>query len=238
MKFQDLKKNDIIFCESQNSRVIRLGNFINKSTWKGYDIFSKQEIIVTNKDKFKLVNETKKPNIIKMSHLIESKSSTDTLTEKEVFIVEFFIEELGYEKINTIVDDYMDGDIKVDIPNVREIKNYLNLHHIDSDIFIQYLICAKENEGNKINTSTKIKRVQLYYVSGTQNSYVPRYDDVSFTFYSLNDEHAELVKDSITNNPWTVSFDYGGADFGDPDSFYFSDFELEGSVSDNEIVID
>lgn len=237
MKFQELKKNDIIFCESQNSRVIRLGNFMNKSTWKGYDIFSKQEIIVTNKDKFKLVNETKKPNIIKMSHLIESKSSIDTLTEKEVFIVEFFIEELGYKKINTIVDDYMDGDIDVIIPNVSEIKNYLHLHHIDSRIFIQYLICAKENEGNKINTSTKIQRVQLYTVFGTQYSFVTRYDYVSATFYSLNDEHAELVKKSIKGNPWTVPFNYGDVDYGDAESFDFSDFELEGSVSDNGVVI-
>lgn len=238
MKFQNLKKNDIIFCESQNSRVIRLGSLINESSWKGYDIFSKQEMIITNQDKFKLVNETKKPNIIKMTQLIESKSSKSTLTEKEVFIVEFFIEELGYEQISSIVDDYLEGDIEVGIPKIKELKNYLNLHHLDSEIFIQYLVCATENEGKEINTNTKIQRVKRYEVTGVQNSVVSRFDDVSWTFYALNEEHAKLVEQLIQDSPFKFPPQYVDVDFGDSDFIDFGNFEFVGDTNHPEKVID
>lgn len=241
MKFQNLKKNDIIFCETQNSRVIRLGNLINENSWLGRDVFSKQEMIVTNQDKFKLVNETRKPNTIKMSRLLESNSDTNTLTEKEVFIVNFFIDELGHDEISNLVESHREGNPDIKIPNILELRNYLNISNysnIEDGMFIQYLICANDNIGNEINTNTKIKRVKKYTLNTTEISNVTRYDYIYYNFFAEDDETARKIQSSIKDNPFRYNYEYSDADYGDSDHDGFTDWSLEetGHISKDFVI--
>ncbi len=55
MRYQNLRKNDVLFCESKSSRVLKLVEKIDGS-WVGRDIFTNQNFQLNNTDQFKLVN--------------------------------------------------------------------------------------------------------------------------------------------------------------------------------------
>ena len=84
MSFGSLRKNDVLFCESKGSRVVKLVES-NNNVWIGRDMFSGQNIEITESDTFKLVNKQRKTKPMSMVSLLESESSSrPTLTEKEV----------------------------------------------------------------------------------------------------------------------------------------------------------
>jgi len=88
MRYQNLRKNDVLFCESKGSRVLKLVEKIDGS-WVGRDIFTNQNFQLNNTDQFKLVNRERKVKPLSLVSLVESTTGPSTLTEKEVFIVDY-----------------------------------------------------------------------------------------------------------------------------------------------------
>ena len=88
MSFSSLKKNDVIFCESKNSRVLKLIEKVDGS-WIGRDIFTNQSYELNSNDQFKLVNRERRVKPLSLTSLVESTDGPSTLTEKEVFIVDY-----------------------------------------------------------------------------------------------------------------------------------------------------
>ncbi len=59
MRYENLKKNDVLFCESKGSRVLKLVEKVEGS-WVGRDIFTNQNFELNNTDHSKLVNRDTK----------------------------------------------------------------------------------------------------------------------------------------------------------------------------------
>ena len=123
MSFSSLKKNDVIFCESKNSRVIKLISK-DENKWRGKDIFTNEGFEITSQDNFKVVTRERKTRPISMVNLFESESEPSTLTEKEVMIVEYIKEEMDPTDLNRIERKYLDNNL-VDFKELDGVANFL-----------------------------------------------------------------------------------------------------------------
>ena len=135
MSFGSLRKNDVLFCESKGSRVVKLVES-NNNVWIGRDMFSGQSIEITENDTFKLVNKQRKTKPMSMVSLLESESSSrPTLTEKEVFIVEFFLDNYSQEELSQLSESYYNGDYLKghSISVLKSLKRYLNIGNRGAD---------------------------------------------------------------------------------------------------------
>ena len=164
MSFSSLKKNDVIFCESKNSRVIKLISK-DENKWSGKDIFTNEGFEITSQDNFKVVTRERKSRPISMVNLFESEGVPSTLTEKEVMIVEYIQEEMDPSNLNRLERKYLDNNLS-DLRELEVVANFLKYLGVETryapDELLCYALCAIQNEGKEISTSTPITRFYRY----------------------------------------------------------------------------
>lgn len=228
MNFSNLKRNDVIFCESKGSRVIKLTEQ-NENLWVGKDLFTNQHFEISSTDSFKLVNRAKKTKPLSLLSLVESENPSSTLTEKEVIIVDYLIETYSHEEMNKLIGDYKEA-INVQYPNsiniFKSISNYLNLKKgINYSEMFQYLICASENIGKPITTSTTITRFLQYTLSFMEHRLQHEYISYTIDFSALNQEDAEKISEVMQNdNIWDYDPESHDSEYGDSDVIDVYDF--------------
>jgi len=218
MRYQNLRKNDVLFCESKGSRVLKLVEKIDGS-WIGKDIFTNQNFQLKNTDQFKLVNRERKVKPLSLLSLVESKNGPSTLTEKEVFIVDYIMDNYSPDELEDIKNNFQDGEINTKIPHFNSLLRYLNLPggHSESSFF-QYILCAYENIGKTITSSTPITRLNEYEFRWTEERLQTEYTTYTLEFYAANDEDAEKIskylrEDFWSHNPESEDSDYGDSQF-------------------------
>lgn len=219
MRYENLKKNDVLFCESKGSRVLKLVEKV-KGSWVGRDIFTNQNFELNNTDQFKLVNRNTKVKPLSLLKLIESKNGPSTLTEKEVFIVDYIMDNYDPDEIQELKNSYDDGEhMDTKIPHFKSLLRYLNLPGgYDDASFFQYILCAYENMGKTITSSTPIKRFKEYRFNWTEERIQTEFNTYYISYYAANAEDAEkiskhLQEDFWSYNPESYDTDYGDSDF-------------------------
>lgn len=216
MRYENLKKNDVLFCESKGSRVLKLVDKVDGS-WLGRDIFTNENFELNNTDQFKLVNRERKVKPLSLLKLIESKNGPSTLTEKEVFIVDYIMDNYSPDELQDLKDSYDDGKhIDNKIPHFNSLLRYLNLPGGYSEAsFFQYIICAYENIGKTITSSTPIKRFKEYRFDWTEERLQTEYNTYYIEFYAANLEDANKISEHLKENFWSYSPDAYDTDYGD-----------------------
>ena len=219
MRYENLKKNDVLFCESKGSRVLKLVEKVEGS-WVGRDIFTNQNFELNNTDQFKLVNRDTKVKPLSLLKLIESKNGPSTLTENEVFVVDYIMDNYSPDELQELKNSYDDGEhMDIKIAHFSSLLRYLNLPSGHSDsLFFQYILCAYENMGKTITSSTPIKRLKEYKFEWTEERKQTELNTYYIEFYAMNDEDAEkisihLKEDFWNYNPETYDTDYGDSEF-------------------------
>lgn len=216
MRYENLKKNDVLFCESKGSRVLKLVDKVDGS-WLGRDIFTNENFELTNTDQFKLVNRERKVKPLSLLKLIESKNGPSTLTEKEVFIVDYIMDNYNPDELKELKDSYDDGEhMGTKIPYFNSLLRYLNLPGGYSDAsFFQYVICAYENIGKTITSSTPIKRFKEYRFTWTEEREQTEYSTYYLEFYAANEEDANKISKHLQDDFWSYNPDAYDTDYGD-----------------------
>ena len=216
MRYQNLRKNDVLFCESKGSRVLKLVEKIDGS-WVGRDIFTNQNFQLNNTDQFKLVNRERKVKPLSLVSLVESTNGPSTLTEKEVFIVDYILDNYDPDKLQEAKDSYNNfTHMDIKMPHFNSLLRYLNLPggHTESSFF-QYILCAYENMGKTITTSTPITRLFQYECRWTEERLQTEYTTYTIDFYASNDELADKISEDLRINFWSHDPQAEDTDYGD-----------------------
>jgi len=216
MRYENLKKNDVLFCESKGSRVLKLVDKVDGS-WLGRDIFTNENFELTNTDQFKLVNRERKVKPLSLLKLIESKNGPSTLTEKEMFIVDYIMDNYSPDELKELKDSYDDGEhMSTKIPYFTSLLRYLNLPGGYSDAsFFQYVLCAYENIGKTITSSTPIQRFKEYRFTWTEEREQTEYSTYYLEFYAANEEDANKISKHLQDDFWSYNPDAYDTDYGD-----------------------
>jgi hypothetical protein len=218
MRYQNLRKNDVLFCESKGSRVLKLVEKIDGS-WISKDIFTNQNFQLNNTDQFKLVNRDRKVKPLSLVSLVESTNGPSTLTEKEVFIVDYILDNYSSDELQDLKYNYDDGKFENKIPYFKSLLRYLNLPGgYTEGSFFQYVLCAYDNMGKTITTSTPITRLFEYECRWTEESLQTQYTIYTIDFYASNDEVAEKISNELREDFWShdpqdQDIDYGDSQF-------------------------
>jgi hypothetical protein len=216
MRYQNLRKNDVLFCESKGSRVLKLVEKIDGS-WVGRDVFTNQNFQLNNTDQFKLVNRERKVKPLSLVSLVESTNGPSTLTEKEVFIVDYIMDNYDPDELKDFKESY-DNFTHMDtkISHFSSLLRYLNLPggHTESSFF-QYILCAYENMGKTITTSTPITRLFPYECRWTEERLQTEYTTYTIDFYASNDELADKISEDLRINFWEHDPQAEDSDYGD-----------------------
>lgn len=238
MRYENLKKNDVLFCESKGSRVLKLVDKVDGS-WLGRDIFTNENFELTNTDQFKLVNRERKVKPLSLLKLIESKNGPSTLTEKEVFIVDYIMDNYNPDELKELKDSYDDGEhMSTKIPYFNSLLRYLNLPGGYSDAsFFQYVLCAYENIGKTITSSTPIQRFKEYRFNWTEEREQTEYNTYYIEFYAANEEDAKKISKHLQDDFWSYSPDSYDTDYGDSEFIRMLDAETK-LEDDRPFVID
>ena len=231
MSFNNLKKNDIIFSESKGSRVFKL---ISKEEthWVVGDMFTKKIDTITESDTFKIVKTENKQKPISLLNLFENNkiSTRPTLTEKEVFLVEELKDSYEESELHDIIESYENGDLERGYNILRSDLKIINAtlkSTYDNFGLIQYVYCAIENYDKEINTSTPIKRFELFSFSTIEISDERKYQNWTLLVPALNKDMMIKMQEGIMNDFWRWDPDAGWADYGDTDSLGFEDSQIE-----------
>lgn len=243
MSFGSLKKNDVLFCESKGSRVVTLIEN-NNNVWIGRDMFSGQNIEITRNDSFKLVNKQRKSRPLSMVSLLESENSVrPTLTEKEVFIVEYFLDNYSQEELSQISESYYSGDYIKNNPisDIKSLKRYLNIDvKRNDDVYMEYGLCANDNYGEEISTSTPISRFKEYRFSMVEEREQIEWASWYFDFDAgMNDGEVidEFVKE-FEKDFWSYDPDHEDTDYGDSTTLGLSDPEVRTTWRSTPFIIE
>lgn len=243
MSFRNLKKNDIVFCES-NSRVLKLVEKQN-GAWNTQDLFSKQPIKLSSNQPFKLVETHKKVSKpMSMLKLMEHDEGVpSTLTEKEVFIVDYLLSDVDQSLLHQAerVFRKMESsrDMSTVISNIfSPIVRYMSLGKFTNDArYFQYVFCALENlDGSEINTSTRIERLSTFQYEKVEIRKQIEY--VSWSIDNIPSFSEEDLRDNLStidDNFWNWSPDSRDSDYGDSDTLGWEDEKL--SLEDGPLVI-
>ena len=243
MSFRNLKKNDIVFCES-NSRVLKLVEKQN-GVWNTQDLFSKQPIKLSSNQPFKLVETHKKVSKpMSMLKLMEQDEGVPTtLTEKEVFLVDYLLNDVDQSLLHQAerVFRKMESlrDMTTVIGNIfSPIVRYMSLGRFTNDVrYFQYVFCALENlDGSEINTSTRIERLSSFKYEKVEIRKQIEY--VSWTVDNIPSFNEEDLRDNLStidDNFWNWSPDSNDTDYGDSDTIGWEDEKL--SLDDGPLVI-
>ena len=234
MSFRNLKKNDIVFCES-NSRVLKLVEKEN-GVWNTQDLFSKQPIKLSSNQSFKLVETYKKVSKpISMLRLLEEEEGTpSTLTEKEVLIIEFLLNDVDQSLLHKAQRIFSRKEGTRDLNNITRdiftpIVRYMSLNRLSSDSrLLQYVFCALENlDGSEINTSTRIERLSSFRYDRTEVRKQIEYVNWSIdNIPSFSEEDLRDDLEYINDNFWNWSPDSHDSDYGDSDTLGWEDEQL------------
>lgn len=243
MSFRNLKKNDIVFCES-NSRVLKLVEKQN-GVWNTQDLFSKQPIKLSSNQPFKLVETHKKVSKpMSMLKLMEHDEGVpSTLTEKEVFIVDYLLSDVDQSLLHQAERVFRKMESSRDMITVisnifSPIVRYMSLGKFTNDArYFQYVFCALENlDGSEINTSTRIERLSTFQYEKVEIRKQIEY--VSWSVDNIPSFSEEDLRDNLStidDNFWNWSPDSRDSDYGDSDTLGWEDEKL--SLEDGPLVI-
>lgn len=243
MSFRNLKKNDIVFCES-NSRVLKLVEKQN-GVWNTQDLFSKQPIKLSSNQPFKLVETHKKVSKpMSMLKLMEHDEGVpSTLTEKEVFIVDYLLSDVDQSLLHQAERVFRKMESSRDMITVisnifSPIVRYMSLGKFTNDArYFQYVFCALENlDGSEINTSTRIERLSTFQYEKVEIRKQIEY--VSWSIDNIPSFSEEDLRDNLStidDNFWNWSPDSRDSDYGDSDTLGWEDEKL--SLEDGPLVI-
>lgn len=229
MSFSSLKKNDVIFCESKNSRVIKLISK-DENKWRGNDIFTNEGFEITSQDNFKVVTRERKTRPISMVNLFESEGVPSTLTEKEVMIVEYIQEEMDPSNLNRLERKYLDNNLS-DLRELEMVANFLKYLGVETryapDELLCYALCAIENEGKEISTSTPIKRFYRYDLRRWEIREQVEYTSWAIEFCAEdNSEKLDEIKEHIEDHFWDYNPDSMDSDYGDSEHIGWEDTSI------------
>ena len=240
MDYKNLKENDVVFCESKKSRVLKLVS--QKSNgWLCEDIFTKQSHIINEKDNLRLVNTSRKVKPISLRKLFEEENSNDTLTEREVYIVEYIIDNYSLDTLKEIESAIEDGQIlNVNYKNLNSFLRYLAINkEFAAGELSQYFLCALNNYGSEINQSTKIDRFIPYKISFVEISNQARYDYCGIEVYGPNTEsYSKTIREYFIRNigEYVSLLEYNDMDYGDTFGSKFNYEDLDSEPSDEFIL--
>jgi hypothetical protein len=229
MSFSSLKKNDVIFCESKNSRVIKLISK-DENKWRGNDIFTNEGFEITSQDNFKVVTRERKTRPISMVNLFESEGVPSTLTEKEVMIVEYIQEEMDPSNLNRLERKYLDNNLS-DLRELNMVADFLKYLGVETryaaDELLCYALCAIENEGKEISTSTPIKRFYRYDLRRWEIREQVEYTSWAIEFcVEENSEKLDEIKEHIEDHFWDYNPDSMDSDYGDSEHIGWEDTSI------------
>lgn len=227
MIFENLTKNDVLFCESKGSKVLKLIEKVGE-TWIGRDIFSNQNFELTNSDQFKLVNRNRKVTPLSLVKLFESKDSQTTLTEKEVLIVDYIKDNYDPDELEEMRISYKNGTIgKSNLLDFQSMRRYLNLTSgYSQDNLIQYVYCAIENINKTITTSTQIKRFQEFTFYWNEETIVTEFTTYRVGFSAIDRSDAEKIIEVIKDDFWSYDPESTDSDYGDREFVKMSNPEI------------
>jgi hypothetical protein len=157
-----------------------------------------------------------------------------TLTEKEVFIVEYLLTEIDETILNRIETafDTLDPYGFDNLHNIfKPILVYLGGKHLNSDKrLIQYVLCANNNRGKEINTNTQIKRLKKlrFSVWSIEKQIVYNKFVLDNIPISSDDEQSD-VYEKIMDDFWRWNPDSHDSDYGDSEMLGFEDAEFDTS---------
>lgn len=243
MNFKNLKKNDIIFCES-NSRVLKLVEKQN-GIWKTQDLFSNQPVKLTSNQRFKLVETHRKiQKPISMLRLLEQEDDVpSTLTEKEVFIVDYLLSEVDQSLLHRAHRLFSEMTNIYEIRKVvkqlfEQILKYTSTSTSISDTrLLQYVLCAIENlDGSEINTSTEITRLSSFNYNRTE--VVEKVEYISWSTTGLPSYDKDYLNDRLdilNDHFWDLEPDSSHSDYSDGRTLKWEDEEL--SLEQGPLVI-
>ncbi len=102
------------------------------------------------------------------------------------------------------------------ITHFSSLLRYLNLpgFHRESSFF-QYILCAYENMGKTITSSTPIKRLKEYKFEWTEERRQTEYNTYYIEFYAMNDEDAEKISIHLKEDFWNYPHETYDTDYGD-----------------------
>jgi hypothetical protein len=243
MSFRNLKKNDIVFCES-NSRVLKLVEKQN-NVWNTQDLFSKQPIKLSSNQPFKLVEIHRKVlKPMSMLKLMEQDEGVpSTLTEKEVFIVDYLLSEVDQSLLHQAQRVFSKMESLRDMTTVTNniflpIIKYMSLDKSSNDVrLLQYVFCALENlDGSEINTSTRIERLSSFRYERVEiRKQIEYVNWIVHNIPSFNEEDLRDEIENINDNFWGWSPDSDYSDYGDSDTLGWDDENL--SLDNGPLVI-
>lgn len=237
MIFENLTKNDVLFCESKGSKVLKLIEKVGE-TWIGRDIFSNQNFELTNSDQFKLVNRNRKITPLSLVKLFESKDSQTTLTEKEVLIVDYIKDNYDPDELEEMRISYKNGTIgKSNLLNFQSMRRYLNLRSgYSQDNLIQYVFCAIENINKTITTSTQIKRFQEFTFYWVEEALVTELTTYRVEFSAIDMSDAEKIIEVIKDDFWSYDPEANDTDYGDREFVKMSNPEIYEDTSPKLVI--
>ena len=159
-----------------------------------------------------------------------SEDNPPTLTDNEVFIVDYLNTEIDPSllyRVETGFENYNPNEMDKIINIFRDILTYLSLRNLLNDYrLIQYIICAIENQGKEITTNTPIKRLKTFdfTVWGTEKQIVyNKYSIDGLPVY--NDDDISDLTNKITDRFWDWNPESHDSDYGDSDFIGFDDPE-------------
>jgi hypothetical protein len=183
---------------------------------------------------------------LSLYRLIENEESSvpNTLTDKEVFIVTYLLEDVDRSVLYS-AERYWDELKPYNMMNIIDtiftpILPYVNQKGLKNDLRLyQYILCALENENdNSVTTDTPIRRMKNYdykiWETRKQIEYVDwRTEIPGFSLDEVRNK-SKLIQESF----WDWSPNSNDTDYGDSEHFGFEDEEINDSTYEKFLVID
>jgi len=182
---------------------------------------------------------------LSLYRLIENEESSvpNTLTDKEVFIVTYLLEDVDRSVLYSAErywDELKPYEMKKIIDTIfKPILSYVNQKDLKEDLRLyQYILCVLENENdNSVTTDTPIRRMKNYdykiWETRKQIEYVDWRTEIPG--FSLDDvrNKSKLIQESF----WSWDPNSYDSDYGDSEHLGFEDEEIKDSY-EKFLVID
>jgi hypothetical protein len=183
---------------------------------------------------------------LSLYRLIENEESSvpNTLTDKEVFIVTYLLEEVD-RSILYSAKRYWDELKPYNMMNIIDtiftpILPYVNQKGLKNDLRLyQYILCTLENENdNSVTTDTPIRRMKNYdykiWEIRKQIEYVDwRTEIPGFSLDEVRNK-SKLIQESF----WDWNPESNDSDYGDSEHLGLEDEEINDSTYEKFLVID
>jgi hypothetical protein len=183
---------------------------------------------------------------LSLYRLIENEESSvpNTLTDKEVFIITYLLEDVDRSVLYSAErywDELNPYDMKKIIDTIfTPILPYVNQKGLKNDLRLyQYIFCALENETDtSVSTDTPIRRMKNYdykiWETRRQIEYVDwRTEIPGFSLDEVRNK-SKLIQESF----WHWGPESNNSDYGDSESLGLEDEEIRDSIYEKFLVID